>query len=383
MLSYPFKNPKISGRLVRRLNRFVVEVELEGRRIEAYLANPGRLWELLLPGTELLLNPSQPGRKIPYTVLACRKDGLSILLHTHLTNKIVRSLIDENRLAAFRDYRVIKEEPACGRQRFDLLLEQRQTGLSYYLEVKSTTLFAGRLAMFPDAVTGRGAEHLNKLSELSAKGIKSGCLFVVMNPLVDYFMPAYHIDYSFAGTFLSVKSSVQLQAVAIGFDPGFTTVDSVKALEIPFNFLEKELQDRGVYLLLIRIAGTKTIAVGGQGEISFKEGYYVYAGSAMNSLSKRINRHRRRIKKKRWHIDYLTAEAKVITPIAIITGEDLECECAAAVKKLSDYQVAGFGSSDCSCPAHLFYFSGNPLQNHAFIDLIQYYRIQRLEKELQ
>ncbi len=382
MLSYPFENPKISGLLVRRLNRFVVEVELEGRRKEAYLANPGRLWELLLPNTELLLNPAQPGCKIPYTVLACRKDGLTILLHTHLTNKIVRNLIDEGRLTAFRDYRVIKEEPACGRQRFDLLLEQRQSGLSYYLEVKSTTLFAGRIAMFPDAVTGRGAGHLTKLSELSAKGIKGGCLFVVMNPLVDYFMPAYHIDYNFAGTFLSVKKGVQLQAVAIGFDPGFTTVDSVKALEIPYEFLEKEQRDRGVYLLLIKIAGPKAIAAGSLGEISFKEGYYVYAGSAMNSLSKRINRHRRRIKKKRWHIDYLTAEAEVITPIAIITGDDLECELAAAVREISDHQVTGFGSSDCNCPAHLFYFSGNPLQNRAFIDLIQYYRIQRLEKGL-
>ncbi|NLC11412.1 MAG: hypothetical protein GX767_04065 [Firmicutes bacterium] len=49
MFTYPFTFPKIGGRLVRRLNRFVVEADVGGRKEKAYLANPGRLWELLLP----------------------------------------------------------------------------------------------------------------------------------------------------------------------------------------------------------------------------------------------------------------------------------------------------------------------------------------------
>lgn len=128
MLTYPFVFPKVSGRLVRRLNRFVVEVEIDGRLEEAYLANPGRLWELFLPGTELLLSPALSGGRLPYTVLACRRDGRYVLLHTHLTNKVVHRLIIEDRLTPFRDYRVVKEEPACGRHRFDLLLEHKTSG---------------------------------------------------------------------------------------------------------------------------------------------------------------------------------------------------------------------------------------------------------------
>ena len=93
MLSYPFTFPKVRGRFIRRLNRFVVEAEIGGRPEKAYLANPGRLWELLLPGTGLLLTPSPSGGRLPYTVLACRKGGRHVLLHTHLTNSIVRTLM--------------------------------------------------------------------------------------------------------------------------------------------------------------------------------------------------------------------------------------------------------------------------------------------------
>ncbi len=382
MLNYPFDYTKIRGKLIERINRFVVRVDIEGQVKEAYLANPGRLWELMLPGTELLLSPDLSKGKIPYTVLACRKEGQDILLHTHLTNKVVRSLIDDGKLPAFQSYRVVKEEPAYGRHRFDLLLENMNTGEPYYLEIKSNTLFDGKVAMFPDAVTGRGANHLKMLQEIVGKGIKTGCLFVVMNPGVSYFMPAYHIDYFFAQTFVDVRSDVELQAVALGFEPNFSKISSVRPVTIPLEFLQNELLDRGVYLLLINVNGDKTLTVGNLGGMTFKQGYYVYVGSAMNTLSKRIARHKRKRKKKRWHIDYLSAEASTITAVPIITGDRLECELAAGVNGAGGEAVMGFGCSDCHCHSHLYYFKENPLFNASIIELIQHYRIGRLEKKL-
>ncbi len=382
MSKYPFSFPKVKGRLVRRVNRFVAEVEIDGRRKEAYLANPGRLWELFLPGTELLLSPDLSKGKKPYTVLAAFQNGRPVLLHTHLTNKIVYRLIDEGRLEGFEDYRVIQEEPACGRHRFDLLLEHSRTGSDYYLEVKTCTLFDGRVAMFPDAVTKRGSEHLYKLKELAEQGISTGCLFVVMNPETEYFLPAYHIDPAFAAVFREVKDRVQLSAVALGFDPGFNAIDTVKTLRLPFEILDAELQDGGAYLLLIKLGDDFTIAAGSLGQGSFKQGHYIYVGSARRNLSKRVARHTRKRKKKRWHIDYLVEKAAHVKPVPIITTDDLECELAGRLSEIADCPVKGFGSSDCSCPAHLFYFAGNPLEDPRFIDLIQNYRIRRLEHKL-
>ncbi len=382
MLNYPFNYPKIEARFVRRINRFVLLVDIDGREEEAYLANPGRLWELLLPGARLLLAPSASKGKLPYTVLACLKGDIPVLLHTHLTNKVIRRLIDENRLDSFMDYRVIKEEPACGKHRFDLLLQRIDDGSILYLEIKSCTLFAGKVAMFPDAVTSRGKEHLLKLGELAGQGIKTGCLFVIMNPGAEYFLPAYHIDPDFAHAFMHISGSVGLQAIAIGFDHTFTAVQSIKELSIPFPLARAELQDRGVYLLILAIDEDRLVTVGKMGELQLKAGYYVYAGSAMKNLSKRIARHRRKQKKSRWHIDYLTALAASVTAVPILTADRLECELAGSVRAIAAEAVAGFGSSDCRCPGHLFFFSNNPLNNPRFIDLIQYCRIARLEDQL-
>jgi sugar fermentation stimulation protein A len=383
MFKYPFIFQKIAARFIRRINRFVVEVETGGRRVEAYLANPGRLWELLLPGADLLLAQSPPSAKLPYTVIACLKNGRPVMLHTHLTNQVIHSLIAGQWPGLFDHYRVVRTEPAWGRHRFDLLLEERESGEEYYLEIKSTTLFEGSVAMFPDAVTKRGAAHLLKLKELSARGIRTGCLFVAMNPAVKYFIPAYHIDSAFANAFTEVRQAVELKAIAIDFDRSFTGVSSLNPLTIPYSLLKAEFADRGAYLLLIRLDRKLTIEVGKLGSHTFAPGYYVYAGSAMNGLRSRLARHLRRKKKQHWHIDYLTAVADAITPVPIVSSERLECALAQSVSVLSGKTLTGFGSTDCRCPAHLFYFAENPLQNHSFIDLIQYYRIGRLERTIE
>jgi len=233
--------------------------------------------------------------------------------------------------------------------------------------------------MFPDAVTKRGSEHLWKLKELADGGITTGCLFVVMNPGVELFLPAYHIDHHFTEAFLGVKDAVQFNAVALGFDSSFSAVESVRPLTIPFDLLENEFKDRGAYLLLVRIDRDKTVEVGSLGQVAFKKGYYVYVGSAMSGLVKRVARHIRRKKKIRWHIDYLTTAAGKVTAVPIISSENLECQLAIRLQGVTGGPaVKGFGSSDCRCPGHLFYFAENPLHNPGFIKLIQYFRIERL-----
>ncbi len=383
MPGYPFDFPKISGRLRRRLNRFVVEAEVGGQTVKAHLPNPGRLWELLLPGSTLLLSPALSRGKLPYTVLACRREGRQILLHTQLTNKVIRALIDEERLPLFRDYRVSRAEPVWGRQRFDLLLQHRQSGRSYYLEIKSCTLFENRLAMFPDAVTERGTRHLLLLQELSRQGLKSGCLFVVMNPRVKFFMPADHIDLQFARTFREVHGPVRLNAVALGFDPAFTTVESVKPVTIPQSGPAGTARDRGCYLLLLSLEQPREVGPEGGRKVILKKGYYLYPGPQIDDLAAEMQRHRRKRKKVQGPLDHLTAAADTIIPLPIITDEDLEDELTAALE-----QIAGPAVEVCRFPGEkeglrLFHLSTNPLHDRSFIGLIQHYSIARRERELQ
>ena len=381
MSGYPFTFPKISGKLISRLNRFVVEVEIAGRREKAYLPNTGRLWELLLPGANLLLSPALSGGKLPYTVLACEKEGRQVLLHTHMTNKIVHHLIDEGRLPPYRGYRVVQTEPAYGSHRFDLLLEQQGSGRRCYLEIKNNTLFESRTAMFPGAVTQRGAAHLRLLAELSGEKDKGSCLFAIMNPQVKYFIPSFHIDYNFARAFLEVSEKVRLKALALGFDPSFTEVTSVKPVTIPYEFIAEELQDRGVDLLLLSIKESKAVDFPGEGRIRLKEGFYIYLERAPEKLMRKAARHRRKRKAKRQPIDYLTAEAAAITAVPIVSGEEPAPEMAARLQALSGgrCEESIFSGDE---KGSLFFFAADPLQNPGFIKLIQHYRIARLEQKL-
>lgn len=377
MLSYPFTFPKVNGRFIRRLNRFVVEAEVEGRPVEAHLANPGRLWELLLPGSSLLLSPALSRGRLPYTVLACEREGRPVLVHTLLTNTIIRSLVEAGRLPTYRDYRVRQTEPAFGRHRFDLLLEHRRSGRRCCLEIKSCTLFEDRLAMFPDAITTRGAEHLALLERLSGEGLETGCLFVIMNPRVRYFLPAYHIDPRFTRVFLRVKPSVRLTALALDFDPGLTAVTAVKPVRIPGELFPEVEREEGVYLLIMRLDRPAVADPrGGNGE-RYREGYYVYASPASANPHRETARHRRRGKRREGPLDELTAAAAAVTGIPVITGGNPERELAAALEALAGRPVREFTSPRGGYAGRLFHWAADPLQDRRFIGLIQHYRLVR------
>jgi sugar fermentation stimulation protein A len=125
----------------------------------------------------------------------------------------------------------------------------------------------------------------------------------------------------------------------------------------------------------LELAETKPVEVGALGTITFLPGWYVYAGSARKNLSRRINRHLRKIRKqKHWHIDYLTPFAKTIKALPIMSYRNLECRLAAALGKLGGKAIPRFGASDCRCGSHLYYFQNSPIKDRAFVEMFLRYR---------
>jgi sugar fermentation stimulation protein A len=124
--------------------------------------------------------------------------------------------------------------------------------------------------------------------------------------------------------------------------------------------------DSGSYRLFLRLEKEVRIKIGALGTFDFKPGVYVYTGSAMRNLAKRVERHKRFHKTKRWHIDYLTSNKNFqIVKIEIFTSDKHEeCEKNMQIVRLSgaEIPIKKFGSSDCrTCPAHLVYFSDSKL----------------------
>ncbi len=115
---------------------------------------------------------------------------------------------------------------------------------------------------------------------------------------------------------------------------------------------------KGTYCLIINQKEKSTIKVGALGKIDIDDGFYVYIGSAMNSLTGRIKRHLSDDKKLHWHIDYLLKDknSKIVDVIFTISSKDIECNLSQFIKNESTNEVNQFGSSDCNCNSHLYYF---------------------------
>jgi len=370
------------GRFIRRLNRFAVECLLNGEIVRAHLPNPGRLWELLLPGSivSLVSNDPRPGRSTTYTAVAVLRDGMPVLLHTQKSNAVVRHLLEKNKIRGLEHAKIIKQEATFGESRFDFLLQKKN--VQYVMEVKSCTLFGKHIAMFPDAVTERGRRHLLKLSELTDTGMSCGVIFVVHWPRARFFLPDYHTDLAFARTFASLRDKLIYRAVSIAWQENLHLGEQVNELEIPWGVLDREALDSGSYMLILHLLEDITISVGSLGHVSLSHGFYIYVGSAKKNLTKRMERHLRKRKKFFWHIDYLRDHAEACTALPIRSHTSLEHEVAFALSKIADWSVPGFGASDCSCDTHLFAMHDNPAHSPEFIDVLQYFRIDRLGVEL-
>ena len=381
-MSVPSEKRRFFGRTLRarflkRPNRFLIQCIWKGRILSAFLPNPGRLGELLLPGRmiHLVREEKSLDRKTLYTAVAVDREGHPIMLHTHRSNDVARVLLERGEIPGLEEAKIVKSEIRAESSRFDFLLEEK--GKEVLLEVKSCTLVGERIAMFPDAVTERGARHLRELAKISEAGVRTVILFIVHWPFAKAFLPDYHTDLNFSQTLLRVRDRVEVIPVSVRWNQDLSLSPGVQVLRVPWDTLEREARDRGSYLLILNLKRNRKIGVGKLGKVHFRKGFYVYVGSAMANLSRRMERHRHLRKRHHWHIDELREGAEFHAVLAIRSSDRLECEVAEAMSEIAEWSVPGFGSTDCSCKTHLFGVSSDPIQSEGFQKLLQYFRMDR------
>jgi sugar fermentation stimulation protein A len=288
---------------------------------------------------------------------------------------VARYLLQKRKIPGLENARIVKSEIQLRGSRFDFLL--RDGDQDILLEVKSCTLVGEGVAMFPDAITERGRRHIEELAKISEKGVRTVMLFMVHWLFAKVFMPDYHTDLDFSQTLLHTRNKVDVIPASVLWKKDLSFSSKIEVLKIPWELIEKEAKDRGSYLLILNLMRNQKIGIGKLGRVIFRKGFYIYVGSAMANLSKRMERHRHLRKQHHWHIDDLRAVAEFHSVLAIRSSDRLECEIAKAVDKIAEWSVSGFGSTDCSCDTHLFGISKDPLQSEAFHTLLQYFRMDR------
>ena len=190
-----FENKLISGVFIKRYKRFFVDVQINNKVITAHCPNTGSMKGLLKEGNKVWLSKSNnPYRKLKYTLQIIEDDNSKVGVNTHLTNKIILNALRNNHIKQFNKNITIKPEVKFGENtRFDFLITYKN--YKAFIEVKNVTLTREpKIAEFPDAITSRGAKHIEELIKASKKGYEIYIAFIVQREDCNQFAIASDID---------------------------------------------------------------------------------------------------------------------------------------------------------------------------------------------
>ncbi len=198
----------VSGRFVRRINRFIAEVLIDGDAEQVHVKNTGRLQELLVPDARVTLQKiSDPSRKTAYDLISVYKPELKwVNIDSLAPNALMKQyLMNQN-------YDLVKPEYTYGDSRFDFYMERGED--KYLTEVKGCTLAADPergIGLFPDAPTKRGVKHLEELAEAAGKGYFCEIAFIIQMNGIHMVFPNDDTQPEFGAALIrAAKAGVQI-----------------------------------------------------------------------------------------------------------------------------------------------------------------------------
>ena len=173
----------VEAHFISRPNRFVAQVEVDGKIETVHVKNTGRCKELLLPNLRVILSEADnPSRKTRYDLIDVEKAGLGLVnIDSQAPNKVMAEWL------AGRGYDIIQPEHTYGQSRIDFYMERGAQ--KYLLEVKGCTLERDGTGYFPDAPTERGVKHIHELIRARREGYWCGIAFVIQMPKVKEVCP--------------------------------------------------------------------------------------------------------------------------------------------------------------------------------------------------
>lgn len=186
----------IKGKFIKRPNRFIAHVDINGIETVTHVKNTGRCKELLLPDATVILEKSDnPARKTAYDLVSVYKEGLGLInMDSQAPNKLVMEWLSSSK-SCFGNPLFIRPEFTYGDSRIDFYLEYEDKRA--LIEVKGVTLEIDGEAYFPDAPTARGTKHLRELTRAVENGYEAYICFVIQMPGIKKVHPNQATDPEF------------------------------------------------------------------------------------------------------------------------------------------------------------------------------------------
>jgi sugar fermentation stimulation protein A len=159
-----------------------------------------------------LSKSDNPKRKLSHSWELVEVDfggGVELVgVNTGHPNPLVGAALAVGAIPELVGYETIRREVKYGKNsRVDFLLESARRPLCY-VEIKNVHLMRQPgLAEFPDAVTKRGAKHLDELSAMVAAGARAVMLFLIQIGSAQRFKLARDIDPAYGKAFDAARAA--------------------------------------------------------------------------------------------------------------------------------------------------------------------------------
>ena len=218
--------PLLSGTLVARYKRFLMDVRVGKDIITVHCPNSGTMEGCLPSGALVLASPKTGQGKLSHVAEWIRGDDGWIGINTHRSNAIVGEALRARTIPTLSKYDTVRAEVPYGEHsRVDFLLSG--PGLpDCYVEVKNTTWPGPDSALaFPDAVTLRGRKHLVELARQIQKGNRAVLLFLANRLHGDHVRACHEKDPDYAKALkVAHQAGVEILAFRTRIVPPFVTL---------------------------------------------------------------------------------------------------------------------------------------------------------------
>lgn len=190
------------GIFIKRVNRFIAEILIDGKVETCHVKNTGRCKEILIEGAKVYLQEfDSDARKTKFDLISVYKKHRLINIDSQVTNKMFGEWVRAGNL--FKKPTLVKSEVFYKNSRFDFYIEYENKKV--FAEIKGVTLEENGVVLFPDAPTSRGVKHLNELIEARKEGYECYVVFIVQMEGVSYFTPNSKMHKEFSDTLLLCK----------------------------------------------------------------------------------------------------------------------------------------------------------------------------------
>lgn len=185
----------VEGVLLRRYKRFLADVALpDGSVVTAHTPNTGAMIGCSEPGRKVWLSRhDNPARKYKHTLEMIDMPSALVGVDTGVPNKLVKAALLAGALPEFPHPCAVASEVRHGDSRLDLKVSAEGEP-DTYIEIKNCTLVEDGIAYFPDAVTSRGARHMDELAGIARNRERAVVFILVQRADAERFRPADHID---------------------------------------------------------------------------------------------------------------------------------------------------------------------------------------------